>query len=371
MAGGSASRPWESLTAGRRTAAGAAALSLTALLAGCTSTGGSSDAGDEPEVLGISAGASDRLAVAITIDGLRPGAVTALGPDKVPALFRMMRQGSSTLNARTTTEQTRTMPNHSSAFTGRRVLGTSGHKVTFNDDSEATDIHTVAGQYVPSMFDVVHDRGGRVVFFAGKDKFAFFNRSWDARRGAVDTIGVDNGRDKISRYVYDENATSLVDRVVASLRDRPAKLTYVHIRLPDSAGHQHGFFSGEYLTAVRQASAKVGRILGTIARRDSLRTRTAVVLTADHGGTGKDHGDVTRAVNYTIPFFVWGASITQGGDLYELNPARVEPGTAQPDYFSGEPPVRNLDMASMVTGYLGYGSVPGGLAPGTEPLTAW
>ena len=344
---------------------------VSALVAGCTSTEEPPSRPDEPEVRGISASVSERRVVAITIDGLRPGAVTKLGPDKVPALYRMMRDGSSTLNARTTTEQTRTMPNHSSAFSGRRVLGTAGHQVTFNDDSDSTDIHTVAGHYVPSMFDVVHDRGGRVLFYAGKDKFAFFNRSWDGRRGAPDEVGADNGRDKINRYVFTEDTTALVDRVLASLRDRPAKLTYLHIRLPDSAGHAYGYFSDQYLAAVQQSSVQVGRILRTIARRDGLRTRTAVVLTADHGGTGKDHSDETLPVNYTIPFMVWGAGVAQGADLYDLNPERVDPGTSQPEYSSGTPPVRNLDMASLVTTYLGYGQVPGGLAPYTEPLIAW
>lgn len=289
----------------------------------------------------------------------------------MPAFHRMMRQGSSTLNARTAIERTLTMPNHSGVFSGRRVLGTFGHHVTFNNDSAATDIHTVAGRYVPSMFDVVHDRGGRVLFFAGKDKFAFFNRSWDARRGATDTTGVDNGRDKINRYVYDEDAPALVGRVLASLRNRPAKLTYLHIRLPDSAGHRYGWGSEEYQTAVRESSAQVGRILRTIARRDSLRSRAAVVLTSDHGGEGTGHTDSGLPINNTVPFLVWGRGIAKAADLYALNPQRVDPGTSQPDYFAGTPPVRNLDLASLVTTYLGYGGVRGGTAPKTEPLTAW
>jgi hypothetical protein len=309
--------------------------------------------------------------VAITIDGLTSRAVTALGSEQLPALHRMIRDGSSTLNARTAIERTLTMPNHSGVFAGRRILGTFGHQVTFNNDSAATDIHTVAGRYVPSMFDVVHDHGGRVLFFAGKKKFAFFNRSWDAKRGAPDTTGVDDGRDKIDRYVYDENSSALVDRVVASLKNRPAKLTYLHIRLPDSAGHKHGWGSKAYRDAVRKSSAQVGRILRTVAGSDSLRSRTAVVLTSDHGGEGKGHADSGRRINYTVPFMVWGSGVAKGADLYRLNSERVDPGAAQPGYFDDAPPVRNLDLASLVTTYLGHGKVRGGLAPHTTPLRAW
>ena len=320
-----------------------------------------------------------RVVVAITVDGLTSGSVTQLGSQQVPALHRMMRQGASTLNARTAIEKTLTMPNHSGVFTGRRVLsdGSSdegehwGHLVTFNDDNDHTDIHRVAGRYVPSMFDVVHDRGGRVHFYAGKDKFAFFDRSWDAERGAADTTGIDHGSDKIDRYVYSSDTTVLVDQILRNLRNRPARLNYLHIRLPDSAGHSYGWDSEEYRTAVRESSAQVGRILRTISRSDALRSRAAVVLTADHGGEGTGHYDTGRPINYTVPFLAWGAGVSPGADLYDLNPERVDPGTTQPDYFAGTPPVRNLDLASLVTTYLGLGQVPGGTAPQTDPLQAW
>jgi hypothetical protein len=341
------------------------AVTAVALAAAC---GPVAQRPDEPQVKGKQRSLSSRIVVAITVDGLTSSVVTELGREQLPAFHRMMRQGSSTLNARTAIERTLTMPNHSGVFTGRRVLGTFGHQVTFNNDSAGTDLHTVAGRYVPSMFDVIHDRGGRVRFFAGKEKFAFFDRSWDSERGAVDTTGVDNGRDKIDRYVYDEDTRTLVDRVVRTLRKRPAKLTYLHIRLPDSAGHRYGWGSAEYRTAVRQSSAQVGRILRTIARRDKLRSRAAVVLTSDHGGEGKGHADSGRPINYTVPFMAWGTGVARCADLYDLNPERVDPGTTQPTYFSGAPPVRNLDMASLVTTHLGYGKVRGGTAPHTTPL---
>ena len=340
---------------------------VVGVTAACTST----PEPPEPEVKGLQRSIERRIVVAITVDGLTSGSVTELGRAQLPALHRMMRQGSSTLNARTAIERTLTMPNHSGVFSGRRVLGTFGHQVTFNNDSAGTDIHSVAGRYIPSVFDVVHDRGGKVRFFAGKDKFAFFDRSWDAERGAADVTGTDNGHDKIDRYLYSEDTKLLVDRVVRTLRRSPAKLTYLHIRQPDSAGHQYGWGSEEYDTAVRESSAHVGRILRTIARSDSLRPHTAVVLTADHGGEGKGHSDAGLPINYTVPFMVWGSGIASGADLYTLNPERVDPGTSQPDYFVDPPAVRNLDLASLVTTYLGYGQVPGGTAPNTDPLTAW
>ncbi len=100
-----------------------------------------------------------------------------------------------------------------------------------------------------------------------------------------------------------------------------------------------------------------------------LRERVVLVLTADHGGAPgrKQHSDETDPRNYTVPFLTWGAGVARGADLYDLNEERVEPGANRPGY-EGRPPIRNTDLASLVTTLLGHRAVPGGLLPGTEPL---
>ena len=299
--------------------------------------------------------------VAITVDGLNPSAITRLGRSGAPGFFRRIDNGASTLNARTAFERTETMPDHSSVFTGRRVLTTHAHKVTFNTDDAHTDIHRVAGEYVSSMFDVVHDHGRRTQFYAGKEKFAFWNRSWSSAHGAADRVGADDGRDKISHYEYAASGT-LVTHLVAALHRAPAALTYLHIPLPDKAGHADGFMSPSYVRAVGTSSRLVGRILDAVLSDSRLRGRTTVVLTADHGGgaLAHHHSDPTLRRNYRIPFMAWGAGVTRGANLYALDPVRVSPGTGRPGY-AARPPVRNLDLASLVTTLLGYPAVPGSL----------
>ncbi len=136
----------------------------------------------------------------LSVDGLNPTAITMLGPSGAPTFYRLMAEGASTLNARTAVERTQTLPNHSSMASGRKVDLPGGHGVTFNEDP-GTTIHDAAGQYVVSVFDLVHDRGGSTALFAGKEKFAFYDRSWAATTGAPDTTGPDNGRDKIDSYL--------------------------------------------------------------------------------------------------------------------------------------------------------------------------
>lgn len=298
-----------------------------------------------------------RVVVAISVDGLNPTAITRLGETGTPALHRMIEKGTGTLNARSERELTRTLPNHTGMLTGRPIKGARGHHVTFNEDNGSI-LPAVAGGYVAGVFDVVHDHGLRTAFYSSKDKFDFLDRSWDAAHGAADTTGADNGRDKIDRYVVDTEDAN-VTRLVKRLRRSPDAFSFVHLAQPDQAGHASGFMSPTYLEAVKAADKQVGRILDAVRKDPALRSRTTVVLTADHGGKGDGHADMTRRADYRVPFLAWGAGVAKGADLYDLNAdRRANPGRARTTY-SGTQPVRNAEVANVVTGLLDLPLVPG------------
>ncbi|HET6563574.1 MAG TPA: alkaline phosphatase family protein [Marmoricola sp.] len=310
--------------------------------------------------------APDRFVVAISVDGLNPGALRELGPELTPSFHRLVDRGAGTLNARTAVEMTVTLPNHTGMLTGRRISTVTGHHITFNTDSRQTDVHTQSGAYRASLFDVVHDRGGRTALYTMKDKFAMFDRSWGPELGAPDRVGKDDGRDKIDRFVLG-SAGTVTGKVVRQLRRNPFEASFVHLSLPDHAGHEHGFMGPEYLAAVEETDRHLGRILDAVRSTRYLRRHVDVVLTADHGGRGQHHGKASDPDNYTVPFFVWGVDVEPGADLYDLNPERVDPGTGRPGYHL-DPPIRNTDLASLVTTLLGHRAVPGGVLPGTQPL---
>jgi hypothetical protein len=318
------------------------------------------------------AGASDYV-VHISVDGLRPDAISNQTSAQLPNFFRLRNEGAFTDNARTDVNYTITLPNHTGMITGRGVVGASGHNYTDNSDPPAGQtIHSVKGSYVASAFDVAHDAGLRTGMYASKTKFSLYDASYDAdatalQGGAPDVTGVNNGRDKIDTYVYNASSQTLINSW-ASVMTTANRFNYsfIHFHDPDSAGHANTWDVTEpptavYMNAVRNVDAQIGTILSTIENTPALAGHTTVILSADHGGRQgtTDHGLATDPQDYSIPFYVWGAGVTPG-NLYTLNSGvRLNPGTAQVAYGSGIQPIRNADGGNLAMELLGLGAIPG------------
>jgi len=337
--------------AGAAPAASMGSADAGTLVVGATDAGAFSF-GSEP------GGAIDRV-VAISIDGLRADALTVLGEAGTPNIHRLIREGASTLNARNLVEVTVTLPNHTAMVTGQRAdRDAGGTGVTFNADNGRT-VHELAGRYVASVFDVVHDAGGSTGLYVGKIKFDFLDRSWNGDNGAPDTVGADDGRDKITVYVRSTSAGATEALTQQLTSQSPFAFSFLHLPQPDSAGHVSRWMSPRYLAAVEQADQLVGEVLAAIDSSPERTADTAVILTTDHGGYREGHSDPTRLETYRIPFVVWGPGVAAGTDLYDLNPLnRLDPGETRPGYAVVQP-VRNGELANLATDLLDLPAVPG------------
>lgn len=285
--------------------------------------------------------------LAISIDGLNPDALEQLGTAGTPHLHDLMATGASTLNARTEHEKTITLPNHTGMVTGRRIeAATGGHGVTWNDDRRRpATVQAAAGTRIESVFTSIHEAGGSTALFASKTKFSLWKRSWP--------LSIDTTRIRLDNAV-------LARSVRRDLVDETRAFRFVHLSLPDAVGHDKGFMSKAYLRAVRNVDALVGEIVGAV-RSDPLRAgSTAIILTSDHGGRGKDHSDATRLANYRVAFMVAGPGVAAGADLYDLNADDYrDPGTRRTTYRASIQPVRNGDLANLALDLLDLGPVPG------------
>jgi hypothetical protein len=331
----------------------APALVLSALFAGA--------------IPGQAGGETVSYVIEISVDGLGSQYLSGLVcGSQLPNFRRLQTEGAWTLNARDDFDDTTTLANHTTILTGLGLAGTAGHNWS-SDVTPPSDVnlHTNKGSYVPGVFDVAHDNGLQTALFANKSKFILFRQSYDANNGAPN---LSYGTNKIDTYVYDHYSAPLVDTFLGTMGSTPPNYSLLHLRGPDDAGHSYGWGSAAYNDSVKVVDAYLGSILNLVEANDTLRGKTAIILTADHGGDGTGHSTASERVNYTVPFFVWGPGVSPNADLYGLNPAaRLDPGTAQTTYSDPVQPIRNGDGVNLALKLLGLGAIPGStINPGQE-----
>ncbi len=149
------------------------------------------------------------------------------------------------------------------------------------------------------------------------------------------------------------------------MRHEPYHFSFIHMVGPDASGHLFGWGTEEQDEAIKAVDIELGVIFDLVDNDPALQNRTAIILTADHGGGGgdlKNHIDATYPINYTIPFYVWGPGIQAGADLYALNSAtRTLPHEESNPAYSLETatmPIRNGDLGNLALNLLGLPAIP-------------
>lgn len=295
----------------------------------------------------------------ISVDGLRPDALTQLGAKGVPHFWRLRTEGAGTDQGRSDSYTTETLPNHVTQLTSRGARapdGTvgaagSGHDWTLNVDPGLLTLAANKGSYVAGVFDVVHAAGKRTGLYATKPKFTLFVNSWSK---AITHSLVTNYK-----------SAEALQRFLADSAAHAQTYTFLHVVEPDMAGHGHGWMSPEYLQSVQTVDGYLGQLFTLIAATPELKNTTAIMLTADHAGgdgtgTSSNHGDARQVRNCTIPFYVWGPGVKAGADLYQLNRGRrAVPGDKPVPYTAAPQPIRNGEAGNLALKLLGLGPIPG------------
>ena len=305
--------------------------------------------------------------IAISVDGLRSDVLSLFGPAELPHFHRLLGD-SGTLDARCDIEWPLTLPNHTSMLTGRLAGGDAGHRWTGNGlTDDGVSLHSQAGHYVSSVFDVTHDDGVHTALFAGKEKFVLFDRSYNEVNGQAPTHGTLTGRDKIDQYRFDMDSSVLLEATIAHLTGKHRRtFTFLHIRDPDGAGHGNTWDvspGSPYMASIRRVDQWIGRLFEGLDSKPELARHAAVILTADHGGGAPPHSHQApdSSLNFRIPFLVWRGGHGDGLDLYRVNQSsRDHPGAGNPIMGpNGKPPIRNADLANLALSLLVLPAVPG------------
>lgn len=213
-------------------------------------------------------------------DGLR-GDFLDNGWD-TPNFDRLQSQGVCTTEARPDFDSTQTLPNHISMCIGEPVSDHGFENDGDPDPCGTTVIEDIIGNGYDNIFDLVKDRGGSTAFYGNKDKFDIFRRSWNIDRWVNDKY--DDERDRCDTGVRYKSGGDFIDDFITRMKSNRYTFSIFHHRDPDKAGHANGGAGhNDYDTAVEASDGYLGQIFNMIDNDSSLRGRTAVIFTTDHG----------------------------------------------------------------------------------------
>jgi N-acetylneuraminic acid mutarotase len=217
--------------------------------------------------------------VIISFDGLRPDAAQQA---PMPNLLALAERGAYTWSAQTVRPPV-TLSAHASMLTG---LAPDAHGVLWNDYIPERGPITAT-----TVFSLAHAAGYETVMVVGKEKFAHFDVP-----GTVD------------RYTFVTNGDQgVADQAIAEAA-LGFDLMLVHFPNPDFFGHSEGWMSATYLAQLPRSDEALGRLLA------ALPPDATVIVTADHGGHGFEHG-ANIPEDMTIPWIIAGPGVRAGHAL--------------------------------------------------------
>ncbi len=238
----------------------------------------------------LNPGSTDHVIV-ISIDGLRPDAIDRFDAE---TLQRLMRDGRFTLLANTIVPP-KTLPSHASMLTGTPP---AVHGITWNEDM--TGDHGYVR--VPTIFGTARRRGLETAAFFSKTKFEHL-----AQQGDFDFLQRPRGG------ILNIPAGDVENAVEDYLESNKPNLLFVHLADVDFAGHRFGWMSYIYGRAVRVADDAVGEIVDDANAAFGCGNYTLIV-TADHGGHGRNHG-LNQPSDRLIPWITWGKAVKDTGPI--------------------------------------------------------
>ncbi len=234
--------------------------------------------------------------VLISIDALRSDSVTT--HHALPILGELGQDGTYDWKADTINPSI-TNPGHASMLTG---LNPEHHGVLTNAAEDYPHPYLQA----KSIFNYLKERDPKAVTIAvvGKKRMVIFNQP-----------------DAVDQFIPLTKSRAVTDAAVKAIKDNEGfKMIFIHLPDPDSAGHDFGFESENYVNTVRKHDEMVQQILDTLREKGMYRT-SLIIIGSDHAGEGTGHGDY-KDLDRWYPFVMVGPCVRNGFD-YSQNVRQV------------------------------------------------
>lgn len=224
--------------------------------------------------------------VILGLDGARPD---ALQQGAGPVLKRLIASGTVCWNAQAELPSV-TQVNWASTLTGSRpeTHGIATHPVTREE---------LAGMHlrVPTIFEVITASGGTTVAFLGHWKL----------------YPVETGDPPRATFIHSPYEGRRVAPMAAAwIKEHRPTLAFIWMGDLDGVGHAHGWMSAEQIQRVTELDDAIGLIVESLVDA-GMWDRTLLLISSDHGGSGRSHGEGT-AEDRTIPWIAVGPGIEAG-----------------------------------------------------------
>lgn len=250
--------------------------------------------------------------ILISIDGMRPDGFLACGN---PYIEELQRISAHTLDA-VTVMPSLTLPCHMSLF----------HGVTPRRHGVTTNTFTPCPRPVDGIFELAKKNGRRSSMHYG----------WEPLRdlSAPSTI---QWADYVRYDTAADTDAQLTELCARRIRASQPDFVFLYLVQTDAAGHNVGWMTQPYLDCIHAALTCVKRMV------DEFGSEYTVIVTADHGGHGDDHGTDLKE-DMTIPQFYIGPRFTPGKVLQNVSILDIAPTVAD---LMGLPPAREWEGRSL------------------------
>ena len=224
----------------------------------------------------------------ILADGMRPDALVNL-----KKVDEIKEKASYSLSA-TTVFPPVTLPCHVSLF----------HSV------EPARHGTTTNTYAPQVRPI--NGIAEILKKAGKTCSVFYN--WEQLKDLTRPSSL------VQSYfsAFPNSERELADMAITNLQTQKSDFIFLYFGLPDAIGHKHGWMTDEYFASLVTVWDLIGEVLAVTP------DEYAVIITADHGGHDRIHGE-NIPEDMLIPLFFIGKNIKQDYEIKSANIIDIAP----------------------------------------------
>lgn len=234
----------------------------------------------------------------IAFDGLAANAIKS-GAD-MPTLKKLMSEGSYTLEARSILPSN-SAPNWASMFmgAGNELHGYNTWGST-KPDFPARQISR--GGVFPNIFGTYRDANSKAEIGIVYE--------WNVIHKLTDTTAVN-----FDRFipVSETNPKGITDAAVKYIKEKKPNLFVVSFGEPDGVGHKYGWCSAEYMKKLTELDGYLAELIEAI-KAAGIVDNSLVIVAADHGGKGKNHGAGSME-EMQIPIVFWGNGVLKNHEM--------------------------------------------------------